>query len=296
MAEPIKITIKGSGTDGNDAPTVDDLLWQIQDFAAILKQVDSAISGNIDEQNIVWRVTNVTKNSPLSFELTPYPLNPQMNIDMRANSVVVATSNALNSIQTKAERPRYANDKVLNRVEKLFNRVANGLDETTIDFGNYKEVGPVGNPKRVRPVALRRREAVKTVERIHAIKKPKDLPYRELGSVEGTITRIERDGMGRSIVWLKTRLDGDNVKCVAAGNAANKIGHVEVERVWEGLRVRITGIISYKGLGKLHEVSADNVQFFKDDGELPSIDDIIDPNFTNGVESVTFLRKLRQDA
>ena len=285
MADPIKITIKGSGADGNDAPTVDDLLLQIQDFAAILKGIDSAISGK-PEQNIVWRVTNVTKNSPLAFELTPYPINPQMNIDERAEDVIVATSNALTLVQTKAERPKHANDRVLNRVEKLFNRVANGLDETVVDFGEYEKA---------EPVILSKREATETVKRINEIKKPKELNYRELGSVEGIITRIERDGHGRSIVWLKTRLDDENVKCIAAGNAANRIGHVEIERVWEGLRVRITGILTYKGLGILQEVTADNVQFFESDDKLPAIDDILDAEFAKGVESVTYLKNLRQD-
>lgn len=121
------------------------------------------------------------------------------------------------------------------------------------------------------------------------------MPYRELGSVEGAITRIERDGHGRSIVWLKTRLDGDDVKCVAAGNAANRIGHVEIERVWEGLRVRITGILTFKGLGKLQEVSADNVQFFESDDKLPALNDILDTEFAKGVESVTYLKSLRSE-
>ena len=284
MADPIKITIKGFSTDGNDAPTVDDLLLQIQDFAAILKSVDGAISGN-GEQNIVWRVTDVKKNSPLAFELTPYPVNPQMNIDDRAHDVVIATSDALMIVQAKTVRPKYASDKVLNRVEKLFNRVANGLDETVIDFGKYRVE---------KPVTLARQGADKTVERIHEIKKPKYLPYRELGSVEGLITRIERDGMGRSIVWIKTRLDGENVKCVAAGHAANKIGHVEVEKVWEGLRVRITGILTYKGLGMLDEVSADNVQFFESDETLPNLDDILDEKFAEGMESVAYLKEIRR--
>lgn len=283
MAEPIKIIVKGSGADGNDAPTVDDLLLQIQDFAAILKSMDTAISGK-NSSAIVWRVTDVTKNSPLAFELTPFPVDPQMNIDNRAGEVAVATAEALSIVQTKAERPPFFDDKALNRVEKLFSRVANGLDETIVDFGKYLEA---------EPVVLVKREAAKTVQRIAAIKKPKDLPYRELGSVEGTIIRIERDGLGRSIVWLKTRLDGQEVKCVAGGNAANRIGHVEIERVWEGLRVRITGVLDYKGLGRLSEVTADNVQFFEPDDKLPSVDDILDSGFASGFESVKYLKHIR---
>lgn len=285
MANPISITIKGSGADGNDAPTVDDLLYQIQDVAAILKSVDVSMSAE-SEQNIVWRVTNVTKNSPLAFELTPYPVNPQMNIDERAVNVVKATSRGLNSVQITAERPQYFDDKVLGRVERLFKRVANGLQETTVDFGEYRAVPSV---------TLTRMDAVKTMERVQSVRKPGDLPYRELGSVEGTVTRIERDGLGRSIVWIRTRLDGTDVKCVAAGNAADRIGHVEIERVWEGLRVRITGMLSYKGLGKLAEVTADNVQFFDSDDQLPSVDDILDSQFAKGTESVEYLKRMRSE-
>jgi regulator of sigma D len=88
-------------------------------------------------------------------------------------------------------------------------------------------------------------------------------------------------------------LDGTDVKCVASGNAADRIGHVEIERVWEGLRVRVTGILSYKGLGKLSDVVADNVQFFDADDQLPSVDEILDERFAAGVESVEYLKRMR---
>jgi hypothetical protein len=285
MADPIKITIKGTDSSGVDAPTVDDLLAQIQDFVAVLKGVESAISNGSDDE-IIWRVTNVTKNSPLAFELTPYPRQYAMNIDSRAEQVILNTYTGFQSLTERGERPAYFSDAVIAKAEKVCERVTNGLEGTTFDFSRYSSA-PI--------IILSRQTATKSIKNIAAVKTPTPISYRELGSIEGYITTIEKDGYGRPIVWIKTRLDSQIVKCVADGDVLNRIGHIEVEKVWEGLRVRIFGTIFYKALGKIESIYSDRVQFFDDDSKLPSIDKIIDPTFAAGIESATYLKRIRDD-
>ena len=94
MAKPITITVKGTDVDGDDAPTVEDLLAQIQDLIGVLKGVEEAVADD-GKREIVWRVTNVTRNSPLRFEITPYAKNHAMNIDRRAERVVATTATGL---------------------------------------------------------------------------------------------------------------------------------------------------------------------------------------------------------
>lgn len=285
MAAPIKITVKGTDDSGNDAPSVDDLLFQIQDFVSVLKSVETAIAGDGKEE-IIWRVTNVTKNSPLAFELTPFPRLHAMNIDNRAEQVVVSTSKGFATLSESGERPAYFSDAVVTKAERIYERVTNGLAETVIDFSGYKSVPQI---------AVSRQSATKSVQHISTLRMPPPLPYRELGSVEGFITSVEKDGHGRPIVWLRTRIDNQLVKCVADGDALNRIGHMEVEDVWHGVRVRIFGELIYKALGKLDKIAADTVQFFENDSALPSIEAIIDPSFAAGIESVEYLKLLRKD-
>lgn len=285
MAAPIKITVKGTDADGIDAPTVDDLLMQIQDFVSVLKSVECALASDGKEE-IVWRVTNVTKNSPLAFELTPYPRQYAMNIDNRAEQVIVNTSIGLRSLSERGERPAYFSDAVIAKAEKVYERVTNGLATTNLDFSAYA---------RAESIEVSKQNALSSVRNISILKSPPPMPYRELGSIEGFITSVEKDGFGHPLVWLRTRLDGQTVKCVADGDALSRIGHIEVEQIWDGLRVRIFGTIYYKALGKIDKIEADAVQFFEDDKQLPSIEAIVDKTFAMGIESAEYLRKLRGD-
>ena len=122
MAKPIKITVKGSDNHGDDAPTVEDLLTQIQDYVSVLREVEGALSEDGSEQ-IVWRVTNVTKNSPLTFEVTPYAKTYGVNIDGQAEKVVVATATGFKHLTDTGERPMYFTDKVISKAEKIYARV-----------------------------------------------------------------------------------------------------------------------------------------------------------------------------
>lgn len=285
MIAPIKITVKGNDDSGVDAPTVDDLLMQIQDFVSVLRGLDAAVAEDGKEE-IVWRVTDVTKNSPLAFEITPFPRHFATNIDNRVEKVVASTAAGLHMLAERGERPAYFSDAIINKAEKVYQRVTNGLAETTLDFSAYKSVSPI---------TISKQNAEKSKKNISAVKEPAPMSYRELGSIEGFITKAEKDGYGRPIVWIKTRLDNQEVKCVADGDALNRIGHIEVERVWKGMRVRVFGDISYKALGKIEKIEPDAVQFFDDDSSLPSIEAIVDPTFAEGLESVEYLRQLRKD-
>src|SRR5689334_7587049 len=71
MSDPIRLTIRAQNAE-TDAPTVEDLLAQIGDWNSILRGVEEAIAED-GASEIEWRVTGASKNSPLSFELTPFP-------------------------------------------------------------------------------------------------------------------------------------------------------------------------------------------------------------------------------
>ena len=285
MAEPIKITIKGQDSLGIDAPTVEDLLSQIQDFVAVLHGVEEAVADG-QKQEIDWRVTDVTKNSPLTFEVTPYPRRHAMNVDNRAQEVIAATANGINALADGSDRPLYFSDSLIGKVEKVFDRVANGLAETVIDTSAYLDVPPISVTKASAPSAL---------SKLHQFRSPEPISYRELGSVEGFITRVELDGYHRPIVWLRHRVDSQLVKCVSKRRGLDRIGHYEVAEVLKGLRVQVFGLINYKDLERIASIEVDGVHVFEEDSGLPDIVDIVDSGFTGGIEAVEYLRRLRED-
>ncbi len=286
MAQPIRITVGATDTFGEDAPTVEDLLSQIQDLVSILHSIDEAVAGQ-GNRKLVWRVTNAIKESPITFELTPFPKELGVNIDTRAQEVVGATANGLAQLSEHGERPPYFADGVLGKAQELNKRVINGLSVTTIDFSEYKDAPQI---------AITRDIATRALEHILESKTPAPTRHRELGSIEGVITRVELDQQKKPLVWIRSRLhDQSPIKCIPEEHGLDRIGHLEVAEVLEGLRVLVLGLIHYRDVDRVDKIEVESVRVFEPDHELPNIDSIVSPNFTAGVESSEYLRTLRED-
>jgi hypothetical protein len=280
MSEPIRLTIRAQNRE-TDAPTVEDLLAQIGDWNSILRGVEEAIAED-GASEIEWRVTGASKNSPLSFELTPFPRRHGMNIERRTKQVKEGISAGLTVLRSKPERPSYFTEQVLEKAEKLFERVTNGLSLTRIEFGDSLPIIEITSP-----------EAKLAAKNITAVLKPKEKPYREIGSVEGTLQSVERDGYGRPLLWVKLRVSGDTIKCITRGSAQTEVEHHEIADIWKNRRVRVFGTIYYKALGQITQVETDAVQFLRPREELPRASEIVDENFTGGLKSEEYLERLR---
>ena len=103
------------------------------------------------------------------------------------------------------------------------------------------------------------------------------------------------DGYGRPLVWIRSRLDNQFIKCISNDGGLDRIGHYEVAEVLRGLRVRVFGTIRYKNIEQVESIDVEGVQVFATDHELPDSDSIVSPNFTSGVESSAYLKALRED-
>ncbi|MGI9251731.1 MAG: hypothetical protein ACR2PR_11135 [Pseudohongiellaceae bacterium] len=123
---------------------------------------------------------------------------------------------------------------------------------------------------------------------------PHPMHHKELGSLEGTITKIGLDTQNRPLVWLRSRLDGAIVKCIVTDKGLETIAHLEVE-VLLGIRVRVHGLLHYKSLKEISKIEVDGIHIFKPDSELPNAADIVSPNFTEGVEASAYLKALREN-
>lgn len=277
MEEPIRITIKGTESDGVDAPTVEDLLGQVEDFVRMLVGAEHAIAGEAKSE-LVWRITKATTNSPISFEITPFPASPAVNVSHRVARVEKAVSAGLRGMGRGEVRPAYFTDDVLPSAKRIHARIDNGLADTVVHF-----------PKPIDPDPITiDRGAARQVRLATPAAASDDEPYRELGSVEGYIFSIERDGRGASVFRIRTRLERRVVKVTLRPDAVRNIERFSVGQVLEGLRVRVYGVLKYEALGKLGEVAATDIEVFDPFG-LPGMDDILDPNLTDGQKTEDFL-------
>jgi hypothetical protein len=280
MGKRITIRITGRGPD-TDAPTVVDLLDQLRDYFDLLGIIEEALAED-SQSAIQWRVVHASTASPLAFTIEAFARQYAVNVDRRANLVVSHAIRGLDHLQHVADRPPHFPERALQKAERIFERVTNGLDQTVIEAGEA-----------VPPIVLTPSTARVAAKNVHSVLNPEGKAYSEIGSVEGYVQSIGEDGWGHRVMYLKHRLTGDDVKCFVSGAAEEELGQREIRDVWRHRRVSCFGTIHFKAPGRIGNVDATRVRFMRSRSELPDVDDIIDPNFTGGMRSEDYLDKLR---
>ena len=283
MTKPVRLTIKGAGDVGENAPTVEDLLGQVSDFVDILKGVEKALGDDKGGQ-IVWRVTDAERKNPITFELTPTPVNPAVFIGDRAADIERIARAGLMALRNGDTRPAYFNDDTLAKAKRMHSRVRNGLADTVIEAPDDS----------AEPVVIDADVATSVERAFDLLKGAAPIPYREIGSVEGFVSKAELDGMGRAVLRFWARANGAEIKAIATGEAFKQLEELRLSDVWHGVRVRVYGTISYKSLGVIEGLSATGIEVL-DRAKLPGIDDIIDPNFTGGLSAEEYLAEQRSE-
>ncbi|QGN54158.1 hypothetical protein [Novosphingobium sp. Gsoil 351] len=282
MTKPVRLTIKGAGDAGDNAPTVDDLLGQVADFVEILKGVEKALGDDHGNQ-IVWRVTDAERQNPITFELTPTPIRAGIIIDDRAINVERIARAGFAALRNGDARPPFFTDEIMTKARQMHARVRNGLVDTIIDSPDASE------PIVIDTVAAGGAERTFAAQKAAAPK-----PYRELGSIEGFVSKAELDGFSRAVLRFWARTNGAEIKAVATGEAFKQLEEMRLSDVWHGVRVRVYGTISYKSLGIIDSMTATGIEVL-DRSHLPGIDEIVDPNFTGGLSVEEFLAEQRRD-
>lgn len=284
MVKPVTITIRGPDDGGADAPSVDDLLGQIRDLVEVLRGVERATETN-GKSELEWRVTDARMNSPISLELTPFGHGPADALLARIDRVERATAGGFRALRSGHVQPSYFNNETLAKARKMHARVLNGLSDTHLAFDVSIEPTPVV----IDPPAARKVERA-----IESAVAAESAPYREFGSIEGYVTKPELDGHNRAILRFRARLGGAEIKAFASGDAFHQVEALRLSDVWHGARVRVYGTISYKSLGVIEHINATGMEVLDRD-PLPTMSDIVDPNFTGGLTTEEYLRELRYD-
>jgi hypothetical protein len=114
----------------------------------------------------------------------------------------------------------------------LFERVTNDLETTVIDFGDDLPKLDI-TPSVAREAAANSRSVLRPLER----------PYKEEGSVEGTARIIDRDGSSHLVLWIRSRLTGEDVKCFITGDAETELGNHQIHDLWRNRRIQVYGLL-----------------------------------------------------
>jgi hypothetical protein len=281
MNRRISLKVRGSGGE-TDAPTVQDFLGQLRDFFEILKGVEQAVAP--DAKNAIdWRIVNASMNSPIRIEAEAFAREFGANIDHRVNVVVKSVAEGMRQVALGDHRPTFFTDAVLTNAESFFKRVTNGLSDTVIEYGDGEL------PFELDPAFARIAE-----RKVGDLLNPSPKAYREFGSVEGFFKGVETDGFNRTLLWIKHRISGADVKCVIPSDPLRaKIASEQIREIWNKRRLLVTGAVYFKAIGKIDYIEAIDFRLLRQKHELPTLDEILDVTFTNGLQSEDYLRKLR---
>lgn len=278
MVQPIKFRIRGSRE--GDAPTASDFVEQLRDLIGIIEGVERALGDG--REAIEWRITQATTNSPIAIEATPFSKQIGVNIDARVLAVKTAAAAGLHSLQTDVERPAYFDHTIVTRAKRIADRVTNGLAETVIEWGDSAA------NFRLTPTT-----AVFMANNAAALLKPKIRPYTERGTLEGFHDGLHPNAQGKHELFIRSRRTGQRIKCILTPEAAEDIRHREIEEVLAGRRLQVRGILHYKGPHDLDYVKAESVRVMPGREALPTLDEIIDPEFTGGLSTEDYLEAVR---
>lgn len=281
MSKRVKIRIRGSGPD-TDAPTVDDMSDQLKDYFDLLESVEQTLADD-GQSAIEWRVVHAATASPITFTVQAFPKQFAVNVDARADHVIVNALRGVRELLQNPSRPSNFTDQTLGLAQRLYDRVMNGLDRTEIEVEG-EEADQIAITPTVARVAA---------QNIRAVLQPVAKPYKEIGGVEGHIQNVGQDGYRRRFLLIRSRMTGDEIKCFVSGDAEKQLAKCEVADVWRRARVEVFGLIHFKGPHRITQVDAQRLRFFHSESELPDVDAILDPDFTSGLRSEEYLDRLR---
>lgn len=284
MQKPVRLIIISSLSNREEAPTVSDFLAQVRDFVKVLEGVEQALS-ETGKSDIEWRITRATTSSPITLEITPFSVDPAVNIDRRVARVNSAVTSGLRQLAQGVDRPQYFTTEVLPSAVALFSRTGQ-IARTEIQIPDDAISDPI-IVDQTSAQLIKHDHAESPHEIIHT-----RISYREIGSVEGHVRSVERDGRDHSIIRLTDRVGQESIKIRLPRAALKNLENQRIGDIWQGLRVRVYGTITRDSDDRLRSVTAESVEVL-DQRRLPSIDEIRDPLFTGGIQSERFLDELR---
>ena len=277
--KPLRITVEPSASHP-DVLDVRDAMQQVLDFFDLLTDRTN--------RDVVWNLTFASTNSPFVAEGQP--------VDLRTNAgaysaIAQHISMVERAFQRMAAGEPLESDFPADKAkiaENFLERNLSGIGRTECDFGSDEPVIEFRPQIAERSLSVIRNETDVLHNYLFST-----FSRREYGSVYGRIVHI---GMhyDKPAIHILEHISNREIWC-QVDNAARE----EMERnitagdVWKHRRVRVRGQISYDASGKISRVYDASV--FCVNNKEASIDDLHEPDFTEGLSPYQYIEKLREN-
>ena len=240
---------------------VDSFVTAARALTAILRELDGAVSRR-GVESLRWGVGTFQAGSAV-LAAVPIPTDGDV---VEPRTVIAACVGGLHQLEESARIPPYFTDKALQEAKAL--------------------VGPL--QREVRRIAVRGadQEAVVTQHLAANVDAILDRGYTGLGSVEGRLESVSIHD--RSVFGLWEPLDGRRVEC--------RFPMAMLDEVREALgrRVSVRGMVRFGKGDQPVSVEVEHIRLFPAEEDLPTTEQLrgLDPDFTGGVDSTTYVRGL----
>lgn len=243
----------------------------IEEIVSILRDLDEIISES-NRHSIKWKIAEISMNSPLQIVLFPASLPSK---DYGREVITVFTDGMRELEESARALPRFFTNKILESIKRISGLLNN--DFSGLDFFNpYTESVSI------------------TLQSMVNADKLLDKEYRDYITIEGQIELISVHGDCKFNIYdavygrieCKFKEDSDFFK---------RIGNLKVDEVFS-LRVEVSGMAKHNRNGKPNSIDIETVGYFLPQSDLPQIDDLTGINITNGVDSVEYISRMRNDS
>ncbi len=278
MAERARVTIQPFHAD---SLPVEDAMRQVLDAFALLA------SGSDD---IIWRLVYASTNSPLTVEAEATSEKADIDVGLIARAQKARFADELRALLVGEPPLDQGLSLIQNQIskrlviaERLFRRNLNGIGKTSISTEDNDQALLVIEPQ----------AATKAIEAISTFHNRYNKRRVELGSIEGRLESVDTH-YNKPAIRVKDRRTGAVVRCMVTPATQKEIANdVGLLDVWKSQRVRVRGKISYDKDGQIEQVDARRVERIDSKDGL-TYEDLLDSQFTDGLDSSTYLDRLRE--
>ena len=253
-------------------------MQQVWDFFELLSDED--------QQHVHWILENATFSSP--FVISAKPIDTQtkeLAYDV-IDPIVEDIASTLTKLSSLQSRPDNLSDKKQERIRRLLERNTNGIEMTEYDFG-----------RGIEPVTIDHNSAERSLELLN---KPSKLDllmatfaHQEYGAIMGSLLRLGTY-YKQPAIYVKDFDTEDSIWCQVDKITLEDLNEkIRAKHVWERQDVLVEGLIDYDSNGKITHITDGAVSYI--DRKQVSLEELHDPDFSEGLSSEEYLERLRED-
>ena len=269
------MTVIISPQGGQDNLTVEDAMRQVLSVFELL-----SYNPNQSGHEVVWKLVEAKTNSP-PFSVTAEARStvPGVNIDQIAKTQKEEFKHSLAEFRSGKAPDRWQDYQAQIIVKDLFERLTHGV-KTQIYVDSDSA-----------PILLTEADGRIAENTLVEFVAPEESKIKsQMGSLEGVLCEVTTY-YGKPAIVIQERKSGQRITCTIS-DEWNVAHQATFEDVWKHRRVVVRGLIAYGKSGSIKSVSA-NIVSLREEHSV-EVEEIRDRNFTNGLNAVEYLNKIRE--